>query len=83
MKPDTKKQLGTVIDSIINEDTDTVSFAFHEYIRAKTQDILGEAKDEDDDSDESDDDSEEDDSEEEEKTKKTKAPSEGACGGRR
>lgn len=70
-----RKQLETVVDSLIKEDNDQAIFAFHEYLRTKTQDILAEA-DESDDSDES---------EEEKtvKTKKAKMPSEGACGGKR
>lgn len=70
-----KQHLETVVDSIIKEDTEQATFAFHEYLRAKTQDILSEADDE----------SEIDESDEETtvKSKKAKVPSEGACGGKR
>lgn len=41
-------QLESVIDAIVNEDTEAAKEAFHEYLRAKTQEILlGEKSDED------------------------------------
>lgn len=61
-----KKDLETVVNAIVNEDTATGTEAFHNYIRAKSQTILlGEKADEDEDEDEdesSEDESDEDDS---------------------
>lgn len=42
MKQTMKKNLEVVIDSIVNEDADTTSIAFHDYIQIKTKSILGE-----------------------------------------
>lgn len=51
-----RKELETVVDSIINEDADIAQSAFHNYLRAKTQSILSEAEDKsEDDGDESED----------------------------
>jgi hypothetical protein len=63
-----KKDLEAVINSIVNEDADAGIAAFHNYIRAKSQQILlgekvDDSDDEDDDSDDEDDDSDDEDDE--------------------
>lgn len=70
MNQEMKKQLETVINATVSEDTQAAKDAFHAYITAKTQQILlGEADDCDkDDMDE--DDSDEDDSDEDSDDKK-------------
>lgn len=40
-----KQYLETVVTSIVNEDTAAAKEAFHEYLRLKTQAILGEKED--------------------------------------
>lgn len=48
MNKQMKQYLETVVNSIVNEDTDAAEAAFHDYLRAKTQSILmNEAEDED------------------------------------
>ncbi len=61
-----KKDLETVVDSIISEDTEKATAAFHNYLKTKTQQILSEEKDEDesDDEDESEEKDESDDEDE-------------------
>ncbi len=49
-----RKELETVVDSIINEDADKAQAAFHKYLRAKTQSILSEAEDKSEDEDDGD-----------------------------
>ena len=49
MNKEMKQYLETVVTSIVNEDTAAAKGAFHEYLRMKTQDILGEKKEEADD----------------------------------
>jgi hypothetical protein len=46
MNKEMKQYLETVVTSVVNEDSAAAKAAFHEYLRLKTQDILGEAKDE-------------------------------------
>lgn len=66
MNAQMKKQLETVITSIVEENTEEAKKAFHDYLRAKTQAILigesddGDADDEDKDEDEDKDDDKED-----------------------
>lgn len=40
MNKQMKQHLETVVNSIVNEDTDAATSAFHEYLRMKTQSIL-------------------------------------------
>jgi hypothetical protein len=48
MNKQMKLQLESVVNAIVNEDTAGAKEAFHEYLRAKTQEILlGEASEED------------------------------------
>lgn len=48
MNKQMKLQLEAVVNAIVNEDTEGAKEAFHDYLRAKTQDILlGEKSDED------------------------------------
>jgi hypothetical protein len=62
-----KKQLETVITSIVEENNEEAKKAFHEYLRAKTQSILlGEKAD----ADEEDDDDKEDDDKDDDKDEK-------------
>lgn len=47
MNKQMKQHLETVVNSIVNEDTEAATAAFHEYLRMKTQSILlGEGDDE-------------------------------------
>lgn len=47
MNKQMKLQLESVVNAIVNEDTEAAKEAFHEYLRAKTQSILlGEKSDE-------------------------------------
>lgn len=75
MNKQMKQHLETVVNSIVNEDTDAASSAFHEYLRMKTQSILlGEADDEecDDEEDKSEDkDEDKEDKKDEKKSKKS------------
>lgn len=43
MTKEMKQYLETVVTSIVNEDADSAKEAFHEYLRLKTQEVLGEA----------------------------------------
>ena len=69
-----KKHLETVVDSIVNEKPEAAQAAFREYLRTKTQSILGEGKSEDEESDDSDDmdEKDEDESDDEKSEKKDK-----------
>ena len=67
-----RKDLENVVDAIISEDMETATSSFHDYIRAKTQAILGEASCDSDMSDE--DESSDDDKSSEDKPKKGKNP---------
>ena len=61
MNAQMKKQLETVITSIVEENTEEAKKAFHDYLRAKTQAILlGESDDGDEDDEDEDDDKGED-----------------------
>ena len=42
MTKEMKQYLETVVTSIVNEDADSAKEAFHEYLRLKTQEVLGE-----------------------------------------
>ena len=42
MTKEMKQYLETVVTSIVNEDSDAAKDAFHQYLRLKTQSILGE-----------------------------------------
>lgn len=44
-----RKNLEAVVDAIINEDSAKAQSAFHDYLRAKTQQVLSEAEDKEDD----------------------------------
>ncbi|PPD55707.1 MAG: hypothetical protein CTY12_00175 [Methylotenera sp.] len=67
MNQEMKKQLETVINATVSEDTQAAKDAFHAYITAKTQQILlGEAEDCDKDMDDEDEDESEDDEDESE-----------------
>lgn len=56
MNKQMKQHLETVVNSIVNEDAEAATAAFHEYLRMKTQTILlGEGDDEECDEDEKDD----------------------------
>lgn len=68
MNKQMKLQLESVIDAIVEGDTDAAKAAFHEYLRVKTQHILiGESDDE-----ECDDDMEKEDEKEEKEEKEDK-----------
>ena len=73
MNKQMKQHLETVVNSIVNEDTEAATAAFHEYLRMKTQTILlGESDDEecDDEDKEKDEEKDEDKDEDEKKDKK-------------
>lgn len=71
MNKQMKLQLESVIDAIVEGDTDAAKAAFHEYLRVKTQHILiGESDDEECDDDMEKDDKDEQDDEKEEKEDK-------------
>lgn len=73
MNAQMKKQLETVITSIVEENTEEAKKAFHDYLRAKTQEILiGESDDGD--ADDEDEDKDEDESDDKEEDKEDKAP---------
>lgn len=68
MNAQMKKQLETVITSIVEENTEEAKKAFHDYLRAKTQSILlGESDDAD--ADDEDEDKDEDDKDEDKEDK--------------
>jgi hypothetical protein len=54
MNKEMRKNLETVVDSIISEDTEKATAAFHSYLRAKTQEVLAEAAEYEEDSSEDD-----------------------------
>lgn len=73
MNKQMKQHLETVVNSIVNEDTDAAKAAFHDYLRMKTQAILmGEAEECDEEEDKKDDkeDKDESDDKDEKKSKK-------------
>lgn len=74
MNKQMKQHLETVVNSIVNEDTDAAKAAFHDYLRMKTQSILmGEAEEcDDEDDDKTDDKEESDDTEEKDDMKEPK-----------
>lgn len=73
MNKQMKQHLETVVNSIVNEDTEAATAAFHEYLRMKTQTILlGEGDDEECDEDEKDEDKDEDEKDEDKEDKKSK-----------
>ena len=49
MTKEMKQYLETVVTSIVNEDAAAAKEAFHEYLRLKTQEVLGEKADKDED----------------------------------
>lgn len=77
MTKNMKQHLETVVNSIVNEDAEAATAAFHEYLRLKTQSILlGESDDNDEDDEdeakEGESDEEEKEEKEEKKSKKSK-----------
>lgn len=71
MNKQMKQHLETVVNSIVNEDTEAATAAFHEYLRMKTQSILlGEGEDEECDEDEMEDKEDKDEKDEDKKDKK-------------
>lgn len=77
MTKNMKQHLETVVNSIVNEDAEAATAAFHEYLRLKTQSILlGESDDNDeddeDDGEDKDEDDETDEKKEDKKSKKSK-----------
>jgi Ran GTPase-activating protein (RanGAP) involved in mRNA processing and transport len=78
MNAQMKKQLETVITSIVEENTEEAKKALHDYLRAKTQSILiGESDDadaDDEDGEDEDEKSDEDDKDSDDKKSDDKAP---------
>ncbi len=71
MNKQMKQHLETVVNSIVNEDTEAATAAFHEYLRMKTQSILlGEGEDEECDEDEMEDKDEKDEDKDDKKDEK-------------
>lgn len=71
MNKQMKQHLETVVNSIVNEDTEAATAAFHEYLRMKTQSILlGEGEDEECDEDEMEDKEDKDEKDEDKDDKK-------------
>lgn len=71
MTKNMKQHLETVVNSIVNEDAEAATAAFHEYLRLKTQSILlGESDDNDEDDEDEAEDGESDDEEKDEKEEK-------------
>lgn len=71
MNKQMKQHLETVVNSIVNEDTEAATAAFHEYLRMKTQSILlGEGDDEECDEDEMEDKDEKDEDKDDKKDEK-------------
>ncbi len=48
MNKEMKQHLENVVVSIVNEDTQAAKEAFHEYLRMKTQEVLGEKEEKED-----------------------------------
>lgn len=55
MNKEMKQYLEAVVTSVVNEDSTAAKAALHEYLRLKTQEVLGEAKDDKDEEDDKDD----------------------------